>query len=44
LNELLGVEEEDSSGAGEGYTSPSGEGTSQEPVAKDNSANNLYNK
>ena len=44
LNDILGVEEELPTGAGEGYETGSGNGTAKEPSESDNSANNLANK
>lgn len=44
LDELLGVEKEDDSGAGEGYETGSGSGTAKETPEEDKSSSNLYNK
>ena len=44
LNDILGVEEEDSSRAGDGYATGSMNGTAKSVSEEDNSADNLYNK
>ena len=43
LNKILGVEEQDDSGASEGYET-AGEGTAKEVSESDKSSDNLYNK
>lgn len=44
LDDLLGVEKLDDSGAGEGYATESGVGTSKKTPEEDKSSSNLYNK
>lgn len=44
LDDLLGVEKTDDSGAGEGYETGSGSGTAKETPEEDKSSSNLYNK